>query len=154
MPNTPKKQRQTIRHTDAITEGIHELDKNKVIQGLRELRNTDFSEIDTPLSPFYDLVTGISHGREDFLGLELKHLLSIAIRHLAMYVYQWNKAKNQGVSTLTRGELVIKLQNLIDLSEPSKYPCITALTNLDSARAISSCLAKPAAKEDEWWQRL
>ncbi|MEM7055522.1 MAG: hypothetical protein AAF392_01385 [Bacteroidota bacterium] len=146
--------KQSIEHVDAIIAGIHKVDDKKVMSGLKGLSNIDFSEIETPLSPFFDLVTGISHGREDFLSLERKHLLALVIRDMAQAVYQWAQKSNKGVAHVTKDELTTKLEKLIELLEPTKAPCISAITNLNCAKAIASCLAMPTSSEDEVWNIL
>ena len=155
MPNALIKQRESIGYVDTILKGIHEIDEAKVFGGLKRLRNIDFSNLETPLSPSFDLITGISPGREDFLTLELKHLLALVIRHMAQGVYQWTQQQNKGVANVTQQELTKSLGKLIELLEPTKDPCIAAITNLHCAKAIASCLAMPASTTgDEWWDRL
>ena len=155
MPNALIKQRESIGYVDTILKGIHEIDEAKVFGGLKRLRNIDFSNLETPLSPSFDLITGISPGREDFLTLELKHLLALVIRHMAQGVYQWTQQQNKGVANVTQKELTTSLGKLIALLEPTKDPCIAAITNLHCAKAIANCLAMPASTTgDEWWDRL
>lgn len=155
MNNALVKQRKSIGHVDTILQGIHELSEAKVMAGLQGLRHIDFNEEPTPLSPFFDLVTGISPGREDFLTLERMHLLALVIRHMAQGVYQWTQKNNRGVASVTQEALTTSLEKLIKLLEPTKEPCIASITHLHCAKAIASCLAMPASStSDEWWDRL
>ena len=155
MNNALVKQRESIRHVDIILQGIHEIDEAKVMAGLQGLRHIDFNNLPTPLSPSFDLVTGISPGREDFLTLERMHLLALVIRHMAQGVYQWTQKNNRGVASVTQEALTTSLEKLIKLLEPTKEPCIASITHLHCAKAMASCLARPASSTvDEWWDRL
>jgi hypothetical protein len=80
-------QRTSIQHVAAVKDGIQTLDKDKVLSGLTSLYDTILKDSSQegylPLSPFFDLVTTMRYGREDFLSLDIKNLLAPLIR--------WNK---------------------------------------------------------------
>ncbi len=129
--------RTSIQDVGAVKEGILNLDKQQVLSGLAGLYHTNFKEIGNPLSPFYDLVTtNMSYGREDFLSLEIKHLLALVIRHMAQDIYQWDQTKNVGIADQTKQDLISGLDQLLKLLEPSKDPCVTSTMNLENTKVL------------------
>jgi hypothetical protein len=138
-------QRTSSQHIAAIKDGIQNLDKNKVLKGLEGLYGL-YSPVlykgDIPLSPFFDLVTTVRDGREDFLSFDIKHLFSFVVRCIAERVYDWDQSK-VGVTQNTKEALHNSLDQLLALLEPTKEPCVISWTHLEITKIIVSQLSMP-----------
>lgn len=159
MTNTLEKQSESIAHVDTILQGIHKIDRTKVKNGVKELRKINFKDLETPLAPFFDLATGLghglSHGREDFLALELKHLLSIVIRQMAQGTYRWAQQKNKIITEDTKDLLREALSKPSKLLDPTQEPCVSAKNNFIYAEAIVSCIKIPTQDEEaKRWEQI
>jgi hypothetical protein len=140
----PGKQRVSIQHIATIQEGIQNLDEDKVRTGLGSLYNALKleHERDMPLSPFFDLVTTMRKGREDFLSLEIKNLLALLIHDMAQEVYQANQSGQLiGITDGTRKDLINGLTHLLDLLNARKEPCVTAITCVEIAKTLVATLS-------------
>jgi hypothetical protein len=136
-------QRTSTLHIATVKEGIQDLDKNKVINGLEglySLYSPILYEGDIALSPLFDLVTTMREGREDFLSFEIKHLFSFVIRCIAQRVYDWDQSK-VGVTQHTKDALQEGLGRLRALLEPTKEPCVISITNIEITKIIVSQLS-------------
>jgi hypothetical protein len=140
-------QRASAQHVAVVRDGIQNLDKDKVLSGLGGLYSL-YSPVwyryegDMPLSSFFDLVTTMRDGREDFLSLEIKHLFSFVIRCIARRVYEWDQSE-AGVAQPTKDALLKSLDQLLALLEATKEPCVAPWTHLKITKVIVSQLSTP-----------
>jgi hypothetical protein len=148
--NIMSEQRTSAQHIAAIKDGIQNLDKSKVRDGLKGLYRAILDEEEgMPLSPFFDLVTTMRHGREDFLSLDVKYVFSVVTRHMARRVYEWDQSAT-GVAQHTKEALQENLDRLLALLEPTKEPCVTSMTNIEITKILVSqlSLSSDSAKTD------
>ena len=137
-----------MTYVQNILKGIKTTDFTLAMDNLKLLKQIPFEKLSAPLSLLYDLINGISDGREDFINSGFRELLYHDIRLVAQQVFISIASSHKYVSKKTKSKTLDTLFKLQKNLNPNNDICHQAFLNLQYAIFVIEAL--PENKDVVW----
>ena len=126
-----KLQKEVMLYTRSVINGIKNTDYKKTIWGLSKLAESDLDNIIAPLSISYELINGISNGREDFMNIGFKDLYFKQLKKISQQIFKSVIKNRTYVSEQTKKKTINRLKDFRKNLNPSKEACSSAMSNIN-----------------------